>query len=203
MIVYEATKQQFLHDTDNDDIEDVILAHFTARTGKRVGRSEIDSWKGSLGYMAKVLRDEGLPGDTGLAIELHIPQSSKRIDFTLTGRDDAGGKNAVLVELKQWSTAKVTAKDAIVVTALGKGLRETVHPSYQAWSYASLLEGFNEAVYDQSISVRPCAYLHNYVRDGIIDSAHYQPYLDKAPLFLKGKDELEQLRLYQEIHQVR
>lgn len=196
MIVYEATKQQFLHDTDNDDIEDVILAHFTARTGKRVGRSEIDSWRGSLGYMAKVLRDEGLPADTGLAIELHIPQSSKRIDFTLTGRDDAGGKNAVLVELKQWSTAKVTAKDAIIVTALGKGLRETVHPSYQAWSYASLLEGFNEAVYDQSISVRPCAYLHNYVRDGVIDAAHYQPYIDKAPLFLKGKDELEQLRAF-------
>lgn len=196
MIVYEATKQQFLKDTDNDDIEDVILAHFTARTGKRVGRSEIDSWKGSLGYMAKVLRDEELPPDTGLAIELHIPQSSKRIDFTLTGHDEAGGKNAVLVELKQWSSAKATEKDAIVVTALGKGMRETVHPSYQAWSYASLLEGFNEAVYDQSISVRPCAYLHNYVRDGIIDASHYQPYIEKAPLFLKGKDELQQLRTF-------
>jgi hypothetical protein len=196
VIVYEATKQQFLKDTDNDDIEDVILAHFTARTGKRVGRSEIDSWKGSLGYMAKVLRDEELPPDTGLAIELHIPQSSKRIDFTLTGHDEAGGKNAVLVELKQWSSAKATEKDAIVVTALGKGMRETVHPSYQAWSYASLLEGFNEAVYDQSIAVRPCAYLHNYVRDGIIDASHYQPYIEKAPLFLKGKDELQQLRTF-------
>ena len=196
MIVYEATKQQFLKDTDNDDIEDVILAHFTARTGKRVGRSEIDSWKGSLGYMAKVLRDEELPPDTGLAIELHIPQSSKRIDFTLTGHDEAGGKNAVLVELKQWSSAKATEKDAIVVTALGKGMRETVHPSYQAWSYASLLEGFNEAVYDQSIAVRPCAYLHNYVRDGVIDASHYQPYIEKAPLFLKGKDELQQLRAF-------
>lgn len=196
MIVYEATKQQFLKDTDNDDIEDVILAHFTARTGKRVGRAEIDSWKGSLGYMAKVLRDEELPPDTGLAIELHIPQSSKRIDFTLTGHDEAGGKNAVLVELKQWSSAMATEKDAIVVTALGKGMRETVHPSYQAWSYASLLEGFNEAVYDQSIAVRPCAYLHNYVRDGVIDASHYQPYIEKAPLFLKGKDELQQLRAF-------
>lgn len=196
MIIYEATKQQFPKNTDNDDIEDVILAHFTARTGKRVGRTEIDSWKGSLGYMAKVLRDEELPPDTGLAIELHIPQSSNRIDFTLTGHDEAGGKNAVLVELKQWSSAKSTKKDAIVVTALGKGMRETVHPSYQAWSYASLLEGFNEAVYDQCIAVRPCAYLHNYVRDGIIDASHYQPYIEKAPLFLKGKDELQQLRAF-------
>mgnify|MGYP006148129255 FL=1 len=196
MIVYEATKKQFLHVHDNDDIEDVILAHYTARTGKRVGRSEMASWRGSLGYMAKVLRDEKLPDDAGLAIELHLPQSSKRIDFTLTGHGEAGEKNAVLIELKQWSTSTLSDKDAIVVTALGKGLNETVHPSYQAWSYASLLEGFNEAVYDRSIALRPCAYLHNYVRDGVIDSPHYQPYIDKAPLFLKGKDELEQLRAF-------
>jgi DUF2075 family protein len=196
LIVYEATKKQFLHVHDNDDIEDVILAHYTARTGKRVGRSEMASWRGSLGYMAKVLRDEKLPDDAGLAIELHLPQSSKRIDFTLTGHGEAGEKNAVLIELKQWSTSKLSDKDAIVVTALGKGLNETVHPSYQAWSYASLLEGFNEAVYDRSIALRPCAYLHNYVRDGIIDAPHYQPYIDKAPLFLKGKDELEQLRAF-------
>jgi hypothetical protein len=196
LIVYEATKKQFLHVHDNDDIEDVILAHYTARTGKRVGRSEMASWRGSLGYMAKVLRDELLPDDAGLAIELHLPQSSKRIDFTLTGHGEAGEKNAVLIELKQWSTSKLSDKDAIVVTALGKGLNETVHPSYQAWSYASLLEGFNEAVYDRSIALRPCAYLHNYVRDGVIDAPHYQPYIDKAPLFLKGKDELEQLRAF-------
>jgi len=196
LIVYEATKKQFLDVHDNDDIEDVILAHYTARTGKRVGRSEMASWRGSLGYMAKVLRDEKLPDDAGLAIELHLPQSSKRIDFTLTGHGEAGEKNAVLIELKQWSTSKLSDKDAIVVTALGKGLNETVHPSYQAWSYASLLEGFNEAVYDLSIALRPCAYLHNYVRDGVIDAPHYQPYIDKAPLFLKGKYELEQLRAF-------
>ncbi|VTQ79242.1 ATP/GTP-binding protein [Pseudomonas aeruginosa] len=72
MIVYEATKKQFLQDSDNDDIEEVILQHFKAVTGKSVGNSEINSWKGSLGYMAKVLRDEEVPDDTGLAIELHL-----------------------------------------------------------------------------------------------------------------------------------
>ena len=81
MIVYAATKQQFLKDNDNDDIEEVILRHYKEATGKRVGASEIKSWQGSLTYMAKVLRDEELPNDAGLAIELHIPQSSKRIDF--------------------------------------------------------------------------------------------------------------------------
>ena len=200
MIVYAATKQQFLKDNDNDDIEDVILRHFKEATGKTVGRSEIMSWQGSLTYMAKVLRDEGLPSNTGLAIELHIPQSSKRIDFLLTGRDENQAKKAVLIELKQWSKANATTKDAIVKTALGGGLVETIHPSYQVWSYAALLEGFNEAVYDKSIEIHSCAYLHNYVSDGIIDSAHYAPHISKAPLFLKGPDELTKLRSFLKKH---
>ncbi|MEE4751141.1 DUF2075 domain-containing protein [Pseudomonas viridiflava] len=200
MIVYAATKQQFLKDNDNDDIEEVILRHFKEATGKTVGRSEIRSWQGSLTYMAKVLRDEGLPSDAGLAIELHIPQSSKRIDFLLTGRDENQAKKAVLIELKQWSKASATTKDAIVKTALGGGLVETIHPSYQVWSYAALLEGFNEAVYDKSIEIRPCAYLHNYASDGIIDSAHYEPHISKAPLFLKGPAELTKLRSFLKKH---
>ena len=200
MIVYAATKQQFLKDSDNDDIEDVILRHFKEATGKKVGASEIRSWQGSLTYMAKVLRDDGLPNSAGLAIELHIPQSSKRIDFLLTGRDENQAKNAVLIELKQWSKASATTKDAIVKTALGGGLVETIHPSYQVWSYAALLEGFNEAVYDKSIEVRPCAYLHNYVSDGVIDSAHYEAYTSKAPLFLKGPEELAKLRSFLKKH---
>jgi DUF2075 family protein len=200
VIVYAATKQQFLKDNDNDDIEEVILRHFKEATGKTVGRSEIRSWQGSLTYMAKVLRDEGLPSDAGLAIELHIPQSSKRIDFLLTGRDENQAKKAVLIELKQWSKASATTKDAIVKTALGGGLVETIHPSYQVWSYAALLEGFNEAVYDKSIEIRPCAYLHNYVSDGIIDSAHYEPHISKAPLFLKGPEELTKLRSFLKKH---
>ncbi|MBK3445591.1 DUF2075 domain-containing protein [Pseudomonas lactis] len=200
MIVYAATKQQFLKDSDNDDIEEVILRHFKEATGKKVGASEIRSWQGSLTYMAKVLRDDGLPNSAGLAIELHIPQSSKRIDFLLTGRDENQAKNAVLIELKQWSKASATTKDAIVKTALGGGLVETIHPSYQVWSYAALLEGFNEAVYDKSIEVRPCAYLHNYVSDGVIDSAHYEAYTSKAPLFLKGPEELAKLRSFLKKH---
>ncbi|WP_325984982.1 DUF2075 domain-containing protein [Pseudomonas protegens] len=200
MIVYSATKQQFLDVCDNNDIEEVILKYFKEATGKKVAASEIRSWQGSLTYMAKVLRDKDLPEDAGVAIELHIPQSMKRIDFLLTGHDQHQGKNAVLVELKQWSKASATSKDAIVKTALGGSHVETIHPSYQVWSYATLLEGFNEAVYDQGIKVHPCAYLHNYVSDGVINSAHYDAYTSKAPLFLKGPDELTKLRSFLKQH---
>lgn len=194
MLVYQADKRQFLRDHDDRDIDDVIHACYVEATGRRVPKAEMRSWRESLGFMAKVLRDEDIPGDAGVAVEYHVPQSSKRIDMTLTGYGEDGMKTAVIVELKQWQEAKVTSKDAVVVTYLAKAHREVVHPSYQAWSYASLLEGFNEAVYDGGIRLRPCAYLHNYVRDGVIDADHYAGYMEKAPLFLKGEQERTQLR---------
>ena len=200
MIVYEADKREFLHHNDNDDIEAVILQRFKDTTGRRVNPAEIRSWKESLGCMATVLRDEDIPDDVGVAIELHIPQTSKRIDITLTGRDAGGAKNAVLIELKQWDKIEPSSKDAIVMTYVGGGIREMVHPSYQAWSYAQLLEGFNEAVYDGGISIKPCAFLHNYNRDGLIDATHYASYTEKAPLFLRGPDERALLRTFIKQH---
>lgn len=195
MLVYDADKMQFLRDHDDRDIEAVILDRYMAATGHRVAESELRSWQNSLSYMARVLRDDDIPDDSGIGVELRLPQSSKRIDVTVTGIGPTGAKNAVVIELKQWESARSTPKDAIVMTFLGRMQREVVHPSYQAWSYASLLESFNEAVYqDGGIAVRPCAYLHNYVRDGVIDGVHYEPYIERAPLFLKGEEERTRLR---------
>jgi hypothetical protein len=64
-------------------------------------------------------------------------------------------------------------------------VKETTHPSYQAWSYAALLNGFNQTVYEENIQLIPCAYLHNYVDDGIITNFFYKEYIEKAPLFFK------------------
>jgi DUF2075 family protein len=195
VIVYEATKSQFLQDNNDRDIEEVILERFRATTGRGVATGELRSWKESLGFMARVLTDPGIPEDTGVGVELHLAQSAKRIDITLTGLGPAGEKNALLIELKQWDKVTASPKDAIVSTFLGTAQREVVHPSYQVWSYATLLESFNEAVHQNNgIAVLPCAYLHNYIRDGVIDSPHYIPYTARAPLFLKGDAERQLLR---------
>ena len=60
------------------------------------------------------------------------------------------------------------------------------HPSYQAWSYAALLEGFNSAVEDQNIDLRACAFLHNCADPSSLMTEFYQPHLQKAPLFAKN-----------------
>lgn len=195
MIIYQGTKSGFLHDTDNRDIEDVVSRAYLATTGKYVPDAEIRSWRESLGQMAKVLRDDAMPDNMGVGIEYGIPQTSKRIDFILSGRDPDNRPHLIVVELKQWSSSKLTDKDGIVVAQRGGAYeREGAHPCYQAWSYAALLEGFNEAVYDGDVSLRPCAYLHNYIDDGVISHPHYAPYIEKAPLFLRGDTERERLR---------
>ena len=200
MIVYSTDKTGFLSDNDDRAIDDVIYARYRKITGRKVAEPERRSWRNSLSQMANVLRDKDIPDDLGVAIEFHIPQSSKRIDVMLAGRGRDDAKNMIIVELKQWETAKETAKDAVVVTFVGRGQREEVHPSYQAWSYATLLEGFNAAVYEGGIVLHPCAYLHNYAPDGAIDSPHYSAYTRKAPLFLKGESETKKLRSFIKRH---
>ena len=60
MIIYQATKTQFLHHALRKDIVEVVSRHFRSATGHGVGPSEINSWKHSLLEMAKVGRDTHL-----------------------------------------------------------------------------------------------------------------------------------------------
>lgn len=186
MIVYSATKQTFLADVDTNRIGEIILERFKETLHRKTSVSEVNSWTNSMQYMDRVLRDGTIPDDCNVAIEYQIPRTSNRIDFLITGENQDRNKYAILIELKQWSEAKQTDKDAIVQTYLGGSRREVSHPSYQAWSYVSLLEGYNEAVYEGNISLKPCAYLHNYKQDGVIDSDFYKEHIERAPLFLQS-----------------
>jgi DUF2075 family protein len=191
MIVYRSEKDAFLRDVRRGDIDELILEQFKAATGRSVARSEQRSWGNSLQHVANVLDDASVPDDLGIAVEFVLPQSFKRIDVTVAGHTEAGKRRAIIIELKQWESARASPRDAIVVTQIGGRERQAVHPSYQVWSYAAFLRGFNEAVYEenQGIGVQPCAYLHNYRRDSVIDSTHYDAYLREAPLFAKGEGE--------------
>lgn len=186
MIIYQATKSQFLHHALREDIEDIVSHHYRAATGHGVGRSEVQAWKHSLLEMAKVLQDEEIPADVGVAIEYQLPQTAKRIDFVIVGEDVEARPKVVIIELKQWSESRRSEKDAIVLARRGgrSGEQEGPHPSYQAWSYAAYLQDFNAAVQDGAMALLPCAYLHNHPRDGEIDHPHYREHIARAPLFL-------------------
>ncbi len=198
MIVYSASKQQFQNDVMSNDIQGIIHAAYKKATGRNTGASELESWRNSLQYMDRVLNDVAIPSDSGVAIEYHIPQSSKRIDFILTGINNEQQDSAILIELKQWQEAKITDKDGVVVTRFKHGEKETSHPSYQAWSYKCLLEDYNQTVQEEGIKLFPCAYLHNYEQDDVIANDFYSEYTKQAPVFLK--DDALKLREFIKTH---
>ncbi len=184
MIIYQKTKEGFSNDILTNNIDGIISGELKRLAGKRVAPNEIMSFRNSLPFMDKVLQDREIPEDCGISIEYHIPQTSKRVDFIISG-SDGQRDNVVIIELKQWSEAKRTAMDGIIETRFHGRSSPTNHPSYQAWSYVAFLNSFNETVLEESIFLQPCAYLHNYPPDNTITHDFYREWLSKAPVFLK------------------
>lgn len=190
MIVYSGTKTDFLSAVEADSIAEEIEKNIYEKMHRSTGRSEFRSWENSLEYMYKVLNDDTIPRNSGVAIEYNIPQTSKRVDFIVSGYGKEDIPHAIIIELKQWDAVDtVESQDAIVETYTGGGKRRVVHPSYQAWSYASMIKDYNQNVQQMSIMLHPCAYLHNY-RKSIpekLEQDQYKEYVDEAPLFARGE----------------
>ena len=188
MIVYDGTKSNFLASVRQGTIADEIASRVLNQMGRHTGKAEYDSWQNSMMYMHLVLSDSVIPENSGVAIEYNIPQTSKRVDFIISGYDEHDTPNAVVVELKQWSQIKkVDGPDALVSTFTGGAERIVVHPSYQVWSYASMIRDYNQSVQEGDVGISPCAFLHNYElhNNDPIYAPQYQPYIEEAPIFSK------------------
>ena len=190
MIVYDGIKSDFMTSVEKDTIALEIRNNILSKMGKHTPDNEFASWENSLLHMYKVVNDPEIPSDAGVAIEYNIPQTSKRVDFILSGFDNDNKPGMVIVELKQWSELKkVDSSEALVETYTGHALRKVVHPSYQAWSYAQLISDYNSTVQDLNIHLAPCAFLHNYIRNDNdpIDDEQYAAYTVDAPAFTMGQ----------------
>ena len=184
MIVYTACKSKFLDDVLDDQIHEAIHREFQRKLFRRAGDSEVNSWRNSMKEMRQVLNDPDIPGDSLVSIEYNIPLTGKRIDFILTGRNAQLEECAVIIELKQWSDVQATQQDAVVNTWLGKGNINTPHPSYQAWTYAALIEDYSEVVQNEQVRLSACAYLHNLDSAKVINDPFYKAHTDRAPVFI-------------------
>jgi uncharacterized protein len=192
MIIYKSSKQDFIKNVQDDSITHKIYDIYRERIG-RTRINEISSWTDSMAEMAKVVDSDLIPKNATIAIEFNIPMTSNRIDFMISGFDEQNLGKVIIIELKRWQKVEiVTTKDGIVKTALGGGIHETTHPSYQVWSYKHLLEEFNETIRQDKISLLPCSFLHNMgVEEGEkLKHSHYKQYTDEAPIYLKNDYDL-------------
>ena len=188
MLAYLATKREFL--VDAPQIEDLVQRAVFENLKIQVGKSEYEAWRNSLGNaMFHVINDSELPDEAAIAIEYRLNGRRFRIDFMIAGEDNRGKSQVVIVELKQWSEIQLSDTANHVITFLGGGMREERHPSYQAWSYQTHLQLYNEFVYTNDISVNSCAYLHNCTENKIVSDSRYEQLLSQAPIFIKGDHE--------------
>lgn len=145
--------------------------------------NEVFSWKNSLAVMVDIVRSDKIPNDVGIFLEYNIPTTDNRVDFIITGTDENNRNNVILIELKQWQHVKKTSKDGIVETKYEDGLKETLHPSYQVFSYAYLLYCNIEPVQNKKVMLKLAAFLHNCEDNAIIHDSIYNKYLKHAEAF--------------------
>ena len=196
MIIYENTRGGFINDIRTGSIATKVQNAFEQHGIHHNNDAEYRAWGNSLMFMRNVLDDDDIPEDVSLAVEYQIPLTSKRVDFLIAGKDGAGTDNVVVVELKQWEDSGMTSRPDVVTAFTGGANRAVCHPSYQAYSYAKIIENFNEDVYRRNIQLRPCAYLHNYREENRphIDNALYREAVSVAPVFLQ--DDVIKLRSF-------
>lgn len=190
MIVYSGLKSDFLSAVEADLIAAEIEEKIYSVMHRRTAQNEFRSWENSLEYMYKVLNDSAIPENSGVAIEYNIPQTSKRVDFIISGYGEKEEPNVVIIELKQWDKVEaVEGQDALVETFTGGTVRKVVHPSYQSWSYAAMIYDYNQNVQMGNIVLHPCAYMHNYRKSNPekLEQNQYKEYVEDAPVFARGE----------------
>ena len=188
MIIYRNTKRGFVDDVRSNAIASIIQNEFAAHNFNHHNEAEYRSWANSLQYLRNAVDVPQIDDECQVAIEYQIPLTSKRVDFLIAGVDEQNHNNVVIIELKQWETSGKTSRPDIVTAFTGGAERAVVHPSYQAYSYAKTIESFNENVRENDISLRPCAYLHNYreCNRKNIDCDLYKDAVALAPVFLEN-----------------
>lgn len=197
MRLYAGPSTHFIRDTAHNQIAEKLKSAFFRYYRFEPSPGEVQSWRNSLRATAQVFEEAGLK-DHGVILEYQLPQTSRRLDCLVCGKNGAASDNAVIIELKQWEGASDAVGDKLVTTWVGGAEREVLHPSAQVGQYRMYLQDTHTAFYEGSspIDLTACSYLHNHhpESDDILLSERFQPLLDLDPLF--SADDVGRLKDY-------
>ena len=188
MIVYNASKGQFVQDVRMNVIACKIL-DLIRQKGLNAGQErEFTAWQNSMQFMRNIVDNPEIEDDVQIAIEYNIPQTSKRVDFIIIGANETGHDSIVIVELKQWKEAEKVDDDMhfCVRTFVANEKRIVCHPSYQAYSYSRFIANYSQIVNENQIRLVPCAFLHNYkpAYKQELAADIYKEWYTSAPFFI-------------------
>ncbi|NLX47940.1 MAG: DUF2075 domain-containing protein [Euryarchaeota archaeon] len=197
MRLYSGSSEQFIEDTTQNQIAEKMRDSFFNYFRFYPSPSEINSWRNSLRAMSLVMLSSKLD-DHGVLLEYQLPLTSKRLDFMVCGKDEQSRDQAVIIELKQWEKCSMADGEREVITYVGGGNREVLHPSAQVNQYMLYLQDTHTAFYDGAspIALNACAYLHNYrfVDEDALFADKFRNLIETCPVF--SEDDVNKLKGY-------
>jgi len=174
-----------LDDTIHNEIGDKLKESFFQYFRYYPSPNEVQSWRNSLRAVSQVFDYSGLH-DHGVILEYQLPQTSKRLDCMITGKDQSGSDRAVVIELKQWEKCEASDGENEVSTWVGGAKREVLHPSVQVGQYKMYLQDLHPAFEGEgSIKLDAVSYLHNYspMKNDELLSKKFTEKIEANPLF--------------------
>jgi DUF2075 family protein len=184
--LYLGSTKEFVTDSIQHRIAEKLGDAYYEYFRFRASVSEFNSWQNSLTALTANIQYARLL-DHGIILELQLPLSSARLDVLLTGHDDQRRQNAVIIELKQWSSVTDSEIDDCVRTHLGGAERDVPHPSVQAGNYRQYLADMNSAFSEpvDPITLDACTWLHNLEETSQrrLLAPRFADALSRAPLF--------------------
>jgi DUF2075 family protein len=184
MHLYSGTTSEFMSDAARNRMAVLLADSFFAHFRYQPSQSEVRSWQNSLRAMADVIGLADLT-DHGIAVELQLPLSSKRLDCLLTGHGDKDVAHAVIVELKQWEHTSPSAVEDCVVVFIGQRDRDMLHPSRQVGNYKRYLQDVHTTFSEGNVLLSACSFLHNmqFVPASAIFDGRFGSLLEQYPTY--------------------
>jgi uncharacterized protein len=182
--LYSGATTDFVADATRNRIADKLKTAFFDYFRYEPAPSEVTSCQNSLRAMASAVEVASLD-DHGIVVELQLPLSSKRLDCMLTGHDGGDRPQAVIVELKQWTSADSCPIDDCVSAFVGGRMRDVLHPSAQVSGYQRYLADVHTVFSEGLVGMTSCGFAHNASFDpsAVLWSETYRALLDRWPLF--------------------
>lgn len=149
--LYAQTAENFILESQNPECVAVALQRCHLNYLHVLpSESEMISWRETLPKLASLLQRAGLK-DQLVFLEYLVPANKKvphRIDAIICGNDMNDRLNAVVIELKGWSTIKMkkSRKQGHVQVKLNGGWKHVLHPRVQAESYCAHLQAVEKLI---------------------------------------------------------
>ncbi|MEV7288745.1 DUF2075 domain-containing protein [Streptomyces sp. NPDC093252] len=168
MALYRSSARA-LAGTDPSLLEERLAELYRTAISSGAGGSERRAWRNSLPELAQVLCDAGLE-EVEVLLEHQLPFSSLRVDAVLAGtHPETGRASYVLIELKQWSEARLVGGTTDLCWLPGYGYRAHLHPVAQVRRYCDYLRDFTAVLDGDDTHVTGVAYLHNAEDQGVAE----------------------------------